>query len=129
MLDSLTKDQYIDFEAWGLSTYIDLHNCDSTLLISVEAIREYTGKICEVIDAKPWGPCYIQNFGENSDVFGYSMMQLVESSLVSAHFVNKTNRIFVDIFSCKYYDPGKAVEFSKKFFKAKDATYKCVMRK
>jgi S-adenosylmethionine/arginine decarboxylase-like enzyme len=126
--NSVTKEDYDCSKAWGLSTAIDMHDCDPNLLKDSEAIREYAAKVCEVIESKPWGPCHIQHFGTN-EVAGYSMMQLVETSLVSGHFVNKTNRIFLDIFTCKYYDPTKAVELSKQFFKAKDVTYTCLLRK
>ncbi len=125
----VTKEEYELSKAWGLSTAIDLHDCDPDLLKNAEAIKEYAAKVCALIDAKPWGPCHVQHFGVNPDVAGYSMMQLVETSLVSGHFANKTNRIFLDIFSCKYYDAIKAAEFSKEFFRAKDATFKCLMRK
>jgi S-adenosylmethionine/arginine decarboxylase-like enzyme len=127
--DNVTKDEYDFSGAWGLATSIDLHDCDPDLLKNAEAIKEYTAKVCIVIDAKPWGPCHVQYFGTNPDVAGYSMMQLVETSLISGHFANKTNRIFLDIFSCKYYDAFKAAIFSKEFFKAKDATFKCIIRK
>ena len=127
--DYVTKEEYEVSKAWGLSTAINLHDCDPDLLKNADAIREYTARVCALIDAKPWGPCHIQHFGINPDVAGYSMMQLVETSLVSGHFANKTNRIFLDIFSCKYYDAIKAVEFSKEFFRAKDVTFNCIMRK
>jgi S-adenosylmethionine/arginine decarboxylase-like enzyme len=127
--DYVTKEEYEVSKAWGLSTAIDLHDCDPDLLKNADEIREYTARICALIDAKPWGPCHIQYFGINPDVAGYSMMQLVETSLISGHFANKTNRIFLDIFSCKYYDATKAVEFSKEFFRAKDASFKCMLRK
>ena len=127
--ETVTKEQYEKANAWGLSTAIDLHNCDPELLKDPKAIKTYAKKICELIDAKPWGPCRLQNFGTNPDVYGYSMAQLVETSLVSGHFANKTNRIFLDIFSCKYYDPLKAVQFSKEYFKATDVNYKCILRK
>jgi len=125
----VTKEEYELSKAWGLSTAIDLHDCDPNLLKNAEAIKEYAVKVCALIDAKPWGPCHVQHFGVNPDVAGYSMMQLVETSLVSGHFANKTNRIFLDIFSCRYYDAIKAAEFSQEFFRAKDVTFKCILRK
>ena len=128
-LETVTAEEYLSANAWGLSTAIDLHECDPELLKNPEAIRDYTAKICKLIDAKPWGPCHLNNFGTNPDVYGYSMAQLVETSLVSGHFANNSNRIFLDIFSCKYYDPVKAVKFSKEYFKAKDVSYKCLLRK
>ena len=125
----VTKDEYELSGAWGLTTSIDLHDCNPDLLKNAETIKEYTAKVCALIDAKPWGPCHVQYFGINPEVAGYSMMQLVETSLISGHFANKTNRIFLDIFSCKYYDALKAAQFSKEFFRAKDATFKCIIRK
>ena len=125
----VTKDEYELSGAWGLTTSIDLHDCNPDLLKNAETIKEYTAKVCALIDAKPWGPCHVQYFGINPEVAGYSMMQLVETSLISGHFANKTNRIFLDIFSCKYYDALKAAQFSKGFFRAKDATFKCIIRK
>ena len=125
----VTKEEYELSKAWGLSTAIDLHDCDPNLLKNADAIKEYTVKLCGLIEAKPWGPCHVQHFGVNPDVAGYSMMQLVETSLVSGHFANKTNRIFLDIFSCKYYDAVKAVEFSREFFRAKDFSFRSIIRK
>lgn len=127
--DYVTKEEYELSKAWGLATAIDLHDCDPDLLKNAEAIKDYAGKLCALIEAKPWGPCHVQHFGVNPDVAGYSMMQLVETSLVSGHFANKTNRIFLDIFSCKYYDAIKAIEFSKEFFRAKDVSFRCLIRK
>lgn len=125
----VTKEEYDLSQAWGLSTSIDLHDCDPDLMKDKKAIKEYTATLCKLIDATAWGPCQLHNFGTNPEVAGYSMVQLIETSLLSAHFANKTNRIFLDVFSCKYYDPQVAVEYSQKFFKAKDVTYKCTLRK
>ncbi len=47
------------------------------------------------------------------------MAQLIETSLVSAHFANLTNTTYLDVFSCKDYDPEKAASFAKNFFGAK----------
>jgi len=47
------------------------------------------------------------------------MTQLIETSLLSAHFANDTNAAYIDIFSCKEYAPSVASAFCKKFFGAK----------
>jgi hypothetical protein len=46
------------------------------------------------------------------------MVQFIETSLISGHFANFTNAAYVDIFSCKAYDPEQVARFSKKFFQA-----------
>jgi S-adenosylmethionine/arginine decarboxylase-like enzyme len=129
LFDYVTKEEYELSKAWGLSTSIDLHDCDSELMKDSKAIEEYTATLCKLLDVTAWGPCQLHNFGTDPEVAGYSLIQLVETSLVSGHFANKTNRIFLDVFSCKYYDPLVAVEYSKNFFKAKDVTCKCLLRK
>ena len=64
-----------------------------------------------------FGETVIVNFGEDERVAGYSMVQLIETSLISAHFANLTNTVYLDVFSCKLYDVKIVEEFSTKFFK------------
>jgi len=77
---------------------------------------------------KRFGECQVVNFGEDEKVAGYSMVQLIETSCISAHFANATNATYLDIFSCKFYSPNDAAEFAKKFFKAKDHTMHIALR-
>ncbi|MCJ7657067.1 MAG: S-adenosylmethionine decarboxylase, partial [Candidatus Atribacteria bacterium] len=66
--------------------------------------------------------------GEDEKVAGFSMVQLIETSLISGHFANKSNNAYIDIFSCKYYEPSVALEFTKKFFEAKEVKMHYVLR-
>jgi hypothetical protein len=56
-------------------------------------------------------------------------VQLIETSLISGHFANLTNAIYIDVFSCKIYDPYQAAEFTRQFFKASDASVNICFRK
>ena len=76
---------------------------------------------------KRYGKCQIVHFGEGR-VAGYSMIQLIETSLISGHFANDTNRAYLDIFSCKGYDPAVVEEFSRKFFGARNSTISVTLR-
>ncbi len=113
-----TKYQLID--AWGLHSGIDIHGCNPATIRSADKIKEFVVKLCERIGMKRFGECVIVNFGEDERVAGYSMTQLIETSLISAHFANQTNTVYLDVFSCKYYDPNVVAEFAKEFFEAKD---------
>jgi S-adenosylmethionine/arginine decarboxylase-like enzyme len=66
---------------------------------------------------KRFGETHVVHFGEDERVAGYSMLQLIETSCISAHFANETNTSYIDIFSCKEYDPKVASEFTRNFFK------------
>lgn len=126
------KDLRQEFDSgkpWGLLSSIDLHSCNSELVRSEDKIKEFVKQLCIKIDMKRFGDTIVVDFGEDLRVSGFSMTQLIETSLISAHFVNQTNNIFLDIFSCKFYDPVKAAEFAKDFFQAKDYKLNYVIRK
>jgi S-adenosylmethionine/arginine decarboxylase-like enzyme len=102
--------------AWGLLTSIDLEDCNGDTIRDADAIKRYVLELCELIDMKRFGDTTVVHFGEDERVAGYSMFQLIETSCISAHFANDTNTSYIDIFSCKCYDPKVAAEFTKKFF-------------
>ncbi len=122
------KHEFEKHNAWGLHTVIDLSECDPKLIRSKDIIHAYIVKLCELIDMKRFGNPTIIHFGEDERVAGYSMFQLIETSNISGHFANDTNGAYIDIFSCKLYDPYVAAEFTKKFFKAKNVQIHIVLR-
>ncbi len=115
--------------AWGILTSIDIHNCNPELIRDAAAIKEYVIQLCDLIKMKRFGEPVIVHFGEDESVAGFSMTQLIETSLVSAHFANLTNNIYLDIFSCKYYDPEEAAQFSSAYFKGSDYHIQVALRK
>lgn len=110
--------QFEETGAWGIDTNVDLHDCDPDIIRDPEAIRQFTIELCERLKVNRFGEPVIVHFGEDERVAGYSLVQLIETSLVSGHFANLTNRVYLDIFSCAYYDPEEAARFSGEFFKA-----------
>lgn len=130
MLDvTKLKADYEAMDAWGLVSSIDLHGCDAATIQDAEAIRRFVIELCERIGMKRFGECTVVDFGEDPRVSGFSMTQLIETSLISGHFANQTNAVYLDIFSCKFYDPQAATDFAKQFFKAADATLQVALRK
>jgi len=103
-------------QPWGLSSSIDIYNCDLVTIRSAEKIKQFVIELCDLIEMKRFGETVVVNFGEDERVSGYSMTQLIETSLISAHFANLTNTVYLDVFSCKYYDLEVVSEFAKIFF-------------
>ena len=133
-LDAIESEEAIrrDYEeqdAWGLLTSIDLHGCDGATIRDAEKIKQFVYELCERIGMKRFGECVVVDFGEDERVSGFSMTQLIETSLISAHFANQTNATYLDIFSCKYYTPVEAANFAKAFFGAKDFSLTYTLRK
>jgi S-adenosylmethionine decarboxylase len=121
--------EYGKSKSWGLSSMIDLHECNPQLIRNADAVKKFVVELCELIKMKRFGECVVVDFGEDEEVTGFSMTQLIETSLISGHFANKTNRVFLDVFSCKFYDPKIVADFAKKFFKAKEYNLHYQLRK
>jgi len=103
-------------KAWGLACSFDICDCNPDTIRDAEAIKRFVRELCDLIEMKQFGDCVVVNFGENERVAGFSMTQLIETSLISAHFANATNTTYLDVFSCKLYDPAIVEEFATKFF-------------
>lgn len=121
--------QYKKEKPWGMSTCIDLKECNPKTIRSAKKVKEFVVKMCDLIKVKRFGKTVVVDFGEDPRVSGFSMTQLIETSLISGHFVNQTNAVYLDIFSCKEYLPYKAAAFCKKFFGAKSMKIKINFRR
>lgn len=127
-MKNFSKEFYNNSKVWGLLTSVDLYSCNSKTIRDAEAIKKYVSELCLLIEMKRFGETKVVHFGEDEKVAGYSMVQLIETSLISGHFTNSTNNAYIDIFSCKYYNPLAVEEFTKKFFEAKETKMHYILR-
>lgn len=123
------KEQFKSTSSWGLHSSIDLQNCNSETIRDSEKIKEYVAELCKRIGMKTFGETTVVHFGSEENTEGFSMTQLIETSLISGHFANKTDSAYLDIFSCKLYDPWDAAIFTKEFFQAKSYNLTINLRK
>ncbi len=103
-------------DVWGIASSIDIYECDPLKIRDAEYIRQFVVDLCDLIEMKRFGKTQVVHFGEDEKVAGFSMVQLIETSLISAHFANLTNATYLDVFSCKAYDPGVVQQFSQRYF-------------
>ena len=116
--DAGLMERYHLEKPWGMATSVDLYDCDPSLIQSAEHIERFVRELCQLIDMNAYGPTLVVDFGNDPRVAGYSMTQLIETSLISGHFANQSRAAYLDIFSCKAYPPFAAAEFAEAFFKA-----------
>jgi len=109
-------EQAVRQAAWGIASSFDVYNCDPEVIRSAEKIQQFVIELCDLIKMRRFGETTIVNFGEDERVAGYSMVQLIETSLISAHFANMTNVTYLDVFSCKPYDPEVVADFARRYF-------------
>jgi S-adenosylmethionine/arginine decarboxylase-like enzyme len=89
---------------WGYHLILNARNCIPMSIRSAENIRAFTKKLVKDIDMVPYGEPQIVMFGTGNKK-GYTLVQLIETSNICAHFVEESNDMYLDVFSCKTFDP------------------------
>lgn len=114
--------------AWGIASSIDIYDCDPQKIRDADCIRQFVIELCDLIEMKRFGETQVVHFGEDERVAGYSMVQLIETSLISGHFANQSNAVYLDVFSCKPYLPELVQDFARKYFGGQDSTLNVTLR-
>jgi S-adenosylmethionine/arginine decarboxylase-like enzyme len=103
---------------WGLVAAIDLGGCDPRAIRDARQIERFAIALCDLIGVRRLGDPIVVRLGDGSRVSGYSLAQLIETSLISGHFDEESDRAYIDIFSRKPYSPYQAAEFCRGWFGA-----------
>jgi len=101
---------------WGFHLIVNAGSCDPDALRSKETIKQFTKDLVKKIKMVAYGEPKIVMFGTGLQK-GYTLVQLIETSNISAHFAEETNDIYLDIFSCKTFNPIDAIKLFKQVFK------------
>ncbi len=91
---------------WGYHLVLDCKGCDIGAITSKDLLTRFVKVLVQEIDMKAYGEPILEYFAEhNPDAAGYSLLQLIETSSITGHFVTKNGDCYLDVFSCKYFDP------------------------
>ena len=100
---------------WGFHLALDVSRCKSNTIRCPVNIANFTRHLVKEIDMKAYGEPQIVMFGEGNKK-GYTLVQLIETSNITAHFCEETDDAYFDIFSCKPYDVNTAIKVVEKYF-------------
>ena len=109
-------EEAVEKKVWGIASSFDIYNCNPEAIRDAGKIKQFVIELCDLIEMRRFGETVVVNFGEDERVAGFSMTQLIETSLISAHFANQSNATYLDVFSCKPYDPEVVRDFATKYF-------------
>lgn len=93
---------------WGYHAIMNLSRCAPLRIRCPHNIKQFSDSLVKRIDMVPYGKPQIVMFGSGNKK-GYTLVQLIETSNITGHFVEENDSAFLDVFSCKPFDP-KEVE-------------------
>jgi len=105
-------------ESWGYHLILDCKGGDIQAVTDPQVIQEFVVDLVDQIEMKRFGDPIIVHFGSDH-VTGYSLMQLIETSSITGHFVDHNGDAYIDVFSCKPFDQEVAMKVVKKYFNPK----------
>jgi S-adenosylmethionine decarboxylase len=103
------------YAPWGMLAAIDLHGSDRTLLADPDTIRRFVPALITAIGMRAHGPLMIDRFGDD-ELEGWSAMQFIETSSITIHADEAFGRCFIDVFSCRPFDPDVAAAIAVEHF-------------
>ena len=107
---------------WGQHLVLDFNGCPKELLEDKENILNWNKELVHAIDMVAYGDPVIEHFATHShEAAGYTLLQMIETSNIAAHFAENIGQVYIDVFSCKAFDVEAALGICKKYFKPTQA--------
>lgn len=104
---------------WGYHLMLDCAGCDYEKITDGANITAFTKELVRRIDMVAYGEPIVAHFATHDpQKAGYSMMQLIETSNLAAHFVDRDRTMYLDVFSCKPYNNQDVIDVVKEYFGA-----------
>lgn len=104
---------------WGYHLMLDCADCDLDKVTSREQIYKFVKDLVPRIDMTAHGEPIIEHLLPGDPKQGYSLMQLITTSNICAHFMDLDGTAYIDIFSCKEFDIKLAEQIVKEYFNPK----------
>ena len=102
--------------AWGYHLSMDCYEGDKEAIKDYDTVYNFTKELVEKIDMVAYGEPQIVHFG-TGDKEGFTLIQLIETSNICAHFVNDNGNFYLDVFSCKEFETAVVEAVVSKYFK------------
>ncbi len=113
-----------DRRAYGFELILDLHGC-KTELFNRDYIDNFFSDLCELIEMEKCEVHFWDDVGVPEEqqqtlphTKGTSAVCFILTSTIVIHTLDILGAVYVNIFSCKPFEPDVAAEFTSKRFRA-----------
>jgi len=102
---------------WGYHLILDCKSGDKDKITSGVNIKNFVKDLVPGIGMVAYGEPVVEHFATHiPEAAGYSLVQLIETSSITGHFVDLNGDCYIDIFSCKEFDINVAKTFVQTYF-------------
>ena len=105
---------------YGKELILDLSSCDISTF-NRKHLSRYFIEITKLVDMQlAEGPYFWEDHEiQEPHLQGISAFHFIETSNIVVHTLTLLKKVFINLFTCKDFEPYLATEFTKDFFKGK----------
>jgi S-adenosylmethionine decarboxylase len=104
---------------WGYHLMLDCSGCEIDKVSDRDNIYAFVKDLVQRIDMTAHGEPVIEHLLPGDPKQGYSLVQLITTSNICAHFMDRDGTAYFDIFSCKTFDIDTAKSVVDEYFSPK----------
>jgi len=113
-------------ESWGFHLLIDCLDMDDEI-DDEKDIEAFFTELIQALDMKPLSEFFCVRV-DNEEGRGISAFQMITTSHIAMHFDDDGHNGFMDVFSCKKFDPRIVLQMIEKHFKPDNMMVQFVYR-
>lgn len=103
---------------YGYELVVNASGCSDPSLITKPKLAEFTTELCQAIDMKMVLEPFFWDAidSDKPHVQGTSFVQFLETSSIVIHTLTITEIVFLNVFSCKEFNPAVVEQHVQQFF-------------
>ena len=108
---------------YGYELILDIHGCDPNTFNRV-SVEDYFEKLCKKIDMTQCDLHFWDDVGvapeeqqTSPHTKGTSAVQFILTSTIVIHTLDLLEKVYINVFSCKDFDPEIVKQFTEEWFK------------
>ena len=113
---------------WGKHAVVDVLECNLARARDPVYIADFVHELVKQIDMVPYGEPQVVHCADNTEKAGWTVIQLIETSSIVGHFLDANGDLYLDVFSCKDYDPMTVKKVIERFFSPKNIDIRMMYR-
>ena len=115
-------------QGWGKHLVIDAKACKLDRAKDPEYIKHFIKELVRMIEMVPYGEPQLVHFAEGTDLAGWTVIQLIETSNITGHFLDLNGDLYLDVFSCKDFEEQRVIDLLEQFFSPDEIKHQIIMR-
>lgn len=101
---------------WGYHLMIDVHGANDNIK-DKSLVTQFCDELVVAIDMEPIGRPWVEETAmHDPGKAGFTLVQIIQTSSIVAHFIDQSGDIYLDVFSCKQFDIKTVEDHVTKWF-------------